>query len=128
MALDLNNFARAMLVVSAVFLSACASPGTLRNGNPDLTEATDKAPDRVAGCIGDRLEDLRIGTTVKFSTRPTANGFSISGDQSGFMLTGGTDTIVLIDISKNETRTNVRLYTHVLMGGPNYSSLIRSCL
>ena len=78
---------------------ACATPGSLRQGKPDLDEVTNAPPERVVGCIGDKLEDLGLGSAggVRLSTRPTTNGYSISGDQTlpGFYATGGTDTIVL---------------------------------
>ena len=121
----------ALPMASVFFLAACATPGSLRQGKPDLDEVTNAPSERVAGCIGDKLEDLGLGSAgVRLSTRPTTNGYSISGDQTlpGFYAGGGTDTILLIDISKVDSKTRVQLFTHVLMGGPDYISLIRGCL
>jgi hypothetical protein len=39
------------------FLVGCATPGSLRQGKPDLDEMSNTPPERVAGCVGDKLED-----------------------------------------------------------------------
>lgn len=114
-------------------LGACASPTELRGGKPDIDVTTAKAADRVAGCIGDEFEKANTnvafapGTT--FNTRPTANGgFSISGVQSGSMLFGGNDTILLVDVTKADAGTHVTMFDHVLTGQGKWTALVRSCL
>jgi hypothetical protein len=109
-------------------LSGCATPVSLRQGKPDLDEMTNTPTERVAGCVGDKLENLGLGSAggVRLSTRPTTIGYSISADQSAGV---GADTIVLVDISKvGDSKTHVQLFTHFLIGGANYIPLVRGCL
>jgi hypothetical protein len=115
----------ALPMASLFFL--VATPGSLRQGKSDLDEMTNTPAERVAGCVGDKLEDLGLGSAggVRLSTRPTTNGYSISADQSAAV---GADTIVLVDISKVDSKMRVQLFTHFLIGGASYTSLIRGCL
>jgi hypothetical protein len=114
-------------MASLFLLVACATPVSLRQGKPDLDEMTNTPPERVAGCVGDKLENLGLGSAggVRLSTRPTTNGFSISADQSAAV---GADTIVLVDINKVDSKTSVQLFTHFIVGGAGYIPLVRGCL
>lgn len=118
------------LSIVLLALAACAGPVDLRGSKPDLDEVTNIPPERVAGCVGDKFESAftGFGTTVKFSTRPTSNGYSISGDEAGPMLFGGTDTILLVDIAKLESNTRVQLFTHIIAGQGKWISLVKGCL
>lgn len=118
-------------MVALLALGACASPAGLRQGRPVLDETTAKRSERVAGCIGDKLDAQNSTLSqIRYSTRPTSNGYSISGDQTGLVLWGGTDTILLIDISNTGDETRVKMYTHFLVGdGPAaYFDLVRGCI
>jgi hypothetical protein len=118
-------------MVALLALAACASPAGLREGSPVLDETTAKPSERVAGCIGDKLEAQNSALSqIQYSTRPTSNGYSISGDQTSLVLWGGTDTILLIDISNSGNETRVKMYTHFLIGnGPvAWFKLVRGCI
>jgi hypothetical protein len=85
-------------LVATLLLGACATPNSLRGGVADLDQTTEAPIERVAGCIGDKLEASSLAGQTRFSTRPTGNGgYSISGDQQG-PYGSGTDTIVLVDL------------------------------
>ena len=60
-------------MVALLVLTACASPGELRQGRPDIAEVTTFPPERVAGCIGDKLEAWSGASRTRLSTRPTIN-------------------------------------------------------
>ena len=118
-------------MVALLALGACASPAELRQGRSVLDETTAKPAERVAGCIGDKLEAQSTALLrVRYSTRPTLNGYSISGNETSSVLWGGTDTILLIDISNTSDKTRVKMYTHVLIGdGPaKYFDIVRGCI
>ena len=115
-----------ILSAAALFaLGACASPMSLRQGKPDLDEVTNSAPERVAGCIGDKLEASPVASQGRLSSRPTANCYSISENQA---LTAGDDTIVLVDIAKTDNGSRVQLFTHFLAGNGGIPAIIRGCL
>lgn len=117
-------------MVALFVLAACASPGELRQKPTNLSELTNAPVDRVAGCIGDKLEGVASANRGRLSSRPTSNGYSISIDQTmpGLWSAGGTDTIVLVDISKTDNKTRVQLFTHFLMGDGGVPALVRECL
>lgn len=121
---------RALPLAALLFLAACATANGLRQGSPDLDEMSNKTPERTAGCIGDKLEASPMASRVRLSTRPTSTGYSISAAQSlpGLYGAGGTDTIILIDISANAGKTRVQLFTHFLTGDGGVSTLVRGCL
>lgn len=116
---------RASLLVLSILLASCASPASLRQRMPDLDEMTNISADRVAGCVGDKLEASPVASQGRLSSRPTANGFSITESQG---LATGDDTIVLVDISRIDSKTRVQLFTHFLTGDGGMSVLIRGCL
>lgn len=123
---------RSKVILSAVVLfvlSACASPMSLRQGKPDLDEITNSLPERVAGCIGDKLEASPITSRASLSTRPTVNGYNISVNQT-LPLTygGGADTVILVDINKVEAGTHVQVFTHFLTGDGGMPALVKGCL
>jgi hypothetical protein len=118
-------------MVALLALGACANPVGLRQGRSVLDETTAKPSERVAGCIGDKLEAQNSGLSqIRYSTRPTSNGYSISGDETSSVLWGGTDTILLIDISNTSDKTRVKMYTHFLIGdGPAaFFDSVRECI
>lgn len=117
-----------VLSMLALFvLTACASPGELRQGRPDIDEVTAFPPERVAGCIGDKLEAWSGASRTRLSTRPTTKGYSISGDQA---VGGEADTIILVDISKLDSKTHVQLFTHFIggLGADPIKAMVRGCL
>ena len=123
-----------LLMAVPFVLTACQSPGELRAGAPKLDQTTNTPAERVAGCVGDKLEASPVARQggllpgAALSSRPTANGYSISVTQTGGF--GGTDTIILVDISKVDNQnTRVQLFTHFLFGGDGgMSPLVRACL
>lgn len=113
-----------LLMVMLFILTTCAAPGDLRNHQADIDQMTDKPAELVAGCIGDKLEYLSSQTTL--STRPTSNGYSISAIQNGGFT---TDTIVLVDINKLDSKTHVQLFIHDLAwGNERIISAVRGCI
>lgn len=106
------------LVVALVgILAACAAtPTGLRQGKPDLDEVTNIPAERLAGCIGDKIEvAANLALRTRFSSRPTTNGYSISAEQASYG--GATDTIILVDITRlDSNKTHIQLYTHFLGG------------
>jgi hypothetical protein len=112
-----------------LLLTACATAGGLRQGKPDLDEVTNTPSERLAGCIGDKFEASPAASRVRFSTRPTMNGYSISGDQTlPGLFAGGTDTIILVDITKLDSTTRIQVWTHILMGTSPLIAVVRTCL
>jgi hypothetical protein len=117
---------RSVPLALMLLLTACASPGELRQGRPDLDETTNIPAERVAGCIGDKVDASGLSAALNFATRPTTNGYSISGSKAGPW--GGTDTNVLVDI-KSADKTQVQLFTHgLLFGSDPWVSLVKGCL
>lgn len=119
----------------ALALAACGTPGGLRSGQQGtqiLDQTTAKAPQAVAGCIGDKLEGWNGTHKLRLSTRPTAAGFSISGDDVPvvFGATNGADTVLLIDISQEGAATRVKVATHFFVGDGRTElvPLVTSCL
>lgn len=118
----------AFSIGALLLLAGCQSAMNLRNGRVVLEETSAKPADQVAGCIGDKIESQNTSISqTTYSTRPTADGFSISGTQG---LSVGTDTILLIDISRTSDGTRVKMYTHFLVGdGPAaYFAAVRGCV
>ncbi len=120
------SFAGAALLL----IGACAGAMGVKGeaGMPVLDETTGKTADRVANCIGDRLEAQNPELyQTRFSVNPTFDGYSITGTQG---LKAGDDTILLIDVVKLADQTRVRMYTHFLIGkGPSaYLRAVRDCL
>jgi hypothetical protein len=117
-------------MAALVALAACASPSSLRESKPDLDEVSDKPAEQLAGCIGDRFEDSRVDRGgMRLSTRPTSNGYSISGDRTDHLfLAPAVDTKLLVDITKLGNKTHVQLFTHVIAGEGTWIALVRSCL
>jgi hypothetical protein len=123
------GFTQSLAIALMLLVTACATAGDLRQGKTDLDEVTNTPSERLAGCIGDRFESSPAASRVRFSTRPTMNGFSISGDQSlPGLFTGGTDTIILVDITKHDTATRIRVWTHILVGTSPLIAVVRTCL
>lgn len=122
------------VLIMAFALCACAAPTELRQGIPDLDVTSDAPVERLAGCIGDKLEASSVASQNgqgRLSSRPTADGYSISEDQSLSGLYGsGTDTYVLVDLHRDAGKTHVQLYTHFMFpaGGRQISELVRGCL
>jgi hypothetical protein len=117
-------------IIALFALAACATPTSMRGGGkPDFDAMSDKDPQKMAGCISDRFEEADVGFTgVRFSTRPTSLGYSISGDKAGPLLFGGADTILLVDVAKSDNKTRVQLFTHILMGEEKWIALVRACI
>lgn len=115
-------------IAALLLLAGCESAMSLREGRVILEETSTKPADQVAGCIGDKIEAQNSSLSqITYSTRPTADGFSISGIQG---LTVGADTILLIDISRTSQGTRIRMYTHFLVGDgpPVYFMAVRGCV
>lgn len=119
----------------AAMVSGCASPGTLRSGDRGtalLDRETSNDPQKVAGCIADRLDAWPGRQDLQFATRPTEGGYSISGTSSPTVLgvPSGTDTVVLVDIRKKGEKTEVQLFTHFLIGDGHTAlvPLVSACL
>lgn len=115
-------------------LTACASPQALRQKIPDLDIVTGIPAERLAGCIGDKFEGYTGGgdPNIRYYTRPTANGFSISGEQHLSGLYGeGTDTPVLVDLTKVDgDKVHVQMWSNYPFpaGTRNMVALVRACL
>lgn len=122
---------RIVLSIAALLcLSACASPTELRGRKADIDAMTDKTAELVAGCIGDEFEKFNVGFIamqgIKISSRPTANGYSISGTQSGL---AGSDTVFLVDVTKADGKTHVMMFDNfIVSGGGKWATLARGCL
>ena len=118
------------VLTAALLLGGCATATSLRQGAPDLDMTTNVPAERVAGCVGDKLEAHPLAASTMFSTRPTTTGYSISGVQTmpGLYAAGGTDTIILVDIAMLEATTRVQVFTHLFMGSGQISALVRGCL
>jgi len=121
---------RSAALALMLLLTACESPSQLRQKSPDLDEMTNAVPERLAGCIGDKFEGSPGSFNTRFSTRPTTNGYSISGDQAapGLYSFGGTDTIILVDIAKLGDKTHVQVWSHNLIGTSPFIAVVRACL
>ena len=117
------------MLAGCLVVCACASPASLRSGKPALDQTSGKAPERMAGCISDKFENVGFAATrIQFSTRPTSNGYSISASQTSYTLLGGSDTILLVDISNSSGGSRVQMYTNFIIGGESWVALARSCL
>jgi len=122
---------RSAALALTLLLSACATPGQLRQKATDLDEVSSVPAERLAGCVGDKLEVFfgRDGNT-RISTRPMTNGFSVEGTGTvgGW---GGTDTPVLVDITRQDDgKTHVQAWDNLLSGsgGAALATLVRGCL
>lgn len=112
-------------LTACLAVSACATAASLRGKAPDLDQVVTGTPEKVAGCIGDKLEASPIMSRGTLSSRPTTNGYSISEVET---LSGGTDTVILVDLTKADAGTRVELYTHFMTGNGGIPALIRGCL
>lgn len=115
-----------------LLLPGCVSTANLRERAPDLDQVATGAPEKVAGCIGDKLEASPVASQngqATLSSRPTTNGYSISEVQTAGGLYGASsDTIVLVDITKVDTGSRVQLFTHFMTGNGGMPALIKPCL
>lgn len=117
-----------LTTTTLLVLSACASPGDLRQRTPEIDQMSATPAERLAGCIGDKLEAAPNAGT-RFSTRPTANGYSIAGEQAIYGLYGaGSDTIVLIDVTKQNDQSHVQIWSHNLIGVSPFVAVAKTCL
>lgn len=110
-----------------IFCAGCSTPGDLRDDMPFLQQTSAKPPEQIAGCIGDRLQaDKSAFDSTTLSVRPTTAGYSISGTQAVGV---GADTILLIDITKTANGSDLKVFTHFLVGnGPaRYFAAVRDC-
>jgi hypothetical protein len=124
-----KSLAFGLMACALASLAGCASQASLREAHPVVDEATKQAPDRVAGCIGDKLEALSSVSHTSISTDPTeAGGFRISGHQllNGLNIT--PDTILLVDIAPEAGSSRVQLYTYFLTRDNWVPQVVRSCL
>lgn len=113
--------------VCALICAGCSTPGDLRDGMPVLEQASMKSPEQIAGCIGDRLEtDKTVFDSTNISVRPTSTGYSVSGTESVYT---GSDTVLLIDIAKTPSGSDLKMFTHYLIGKgpPLYFAAVRDC-
>ena len=113
-------------------LTACATPRELRQKVPDFDEVTNIPAERMAGCVGDKLEANAGDPNTRYSTRPTTNGFSVEGvSNMGGIYSGSTDTPVLVDITRqNDGKTLIQLWSNYPFpaGTRNVVSLVKACL
>lgn len=122
------------LLALALFVSvaACASPQELRQKIPDLDVVSSIPAERLAGCIGDRFEADGGNPNLRYYTRPTANGFSIAGEEHmNGIYGGGADTPVLVDLAKlDDGKVHVLMWSNYPFpaGTRKMLALVRSCL
>ena len=127
------KFRISILAPALLVLSACATPGQLRQRTPDFDQVSSVPAERLAGCVGDKLEasDLSSSTT-RFSTRPTTNGFSVEATSTmGGIYSGSTDTPVIVDITRQDDgKTHVQLWSNFPFpaGTRNVISIVGGCL
>ena len=125
------KFCISILAAALFVLGGCQSPVQLRQSVAGLDEVTNVPAERLAGCVGDKLEASSLGSAgTRFSSRPTTNGFSISGvDTPGGIYSGSTDTPILVDITRRDDgKTRIQVWTNLVMGTAQMISLVRGCL
>lgn len=110
----------------ASLVASCSTPGEVRAKPPSLEVASQKSTKDVAGCIGDKWEQVGRGTSLSF--RPTRSGYSLVAEDNmiGFY---GKDTAFVVDVDETKHGSASRLYSNMFRASDLdlLSRIIRDC-
>jgi len=103
-----------LIILFTIVLTSCATSSDLRSKPPTLELVSSKSSKAVAGCIGDGLDTLglSLGNYNVLSSRPTANGYSMSlhSKIGGW----GSETSLVIDISETQDGSKTFFFSNLL--------------
>jgi hypothetical protein len=124
---DMNTTKINTLLLSAIFITGCASLSDLRNNKPDLDLTSLKPAKEIGVCIADKLETVN-STLDTMSARQTSNGYSISITQNmPGMISSQKDTIFVVDVIDTPYGSHTLFFNHFIAGGQMYYDIIKSC-
>ena len=111
----------AVLIIAALIVSGCSSPGALRSSGPDLNLTSNKPAKVVAPCIADGWENSGVFGNVPISMRPTQMGYSVS------WINGAGGVGMLADIGEEGTGSRTKYYRGAVLGSSGFEAAVKNC-
>ena len=117
------NYSSTIFVISvALATTGCSTPGELRTEKSAVPFLSGKDAKVVSTCVLEGFESAIKMAGI--SSRPTANGFTVSINQGVAM---GRDTAFLVDIENGAIGSATKVYSKVLVGEAKLMKVVSEC-